>query len=79
MLCLIVSRHLLDDLNHIVMCRPIARKRGGKHVSVEIDSWKPSGYGTRILGYENESCRFLETNSVRDTFPCKRTFSKHFL
>jgi hypothetical protein len=28
-----------------VTCRPIARKRAGKHVSVEMDSWKPTRYG----------------------------------
>jgi hypothetical protein len=38
-----------------------------KHVSTEIDSWKPTRYGSRFLGYENEICfhgdRFLETNT----------------
>jgi hypothetical protein len=23
-----------------------------------VASWKPTGYGTGFLGYENESCRF---------------------
>jgi hypothetical protein len=52
--------------NNILTCRPIARKRVDKHVSVEMDSWKPTGYGKHFLGYENEGYvyidRFLETN-----------------
>jgi hypothetical protein len=27
---------------NIVTCKPIARERVGKHVSVEMDSWKPT-------------------------------------
>jgi hypothetical protein len=27
---------------YIVACRPIARERVGKHVSMEMDSWKQS-------------------------------------
>jgi hypothetical protein len=39
-----------------------------KHVSVKMDSWKPTGYGTRLLGYESERCGYLETDSVRTRF-----------
>jgi hypothetical protein len=34
-----------------------------------VDSWKPTDYGTGFLGYENESCIFLETNWLRNRFP----------
>jgi hypothetical protein len=41
------------------------------HVPMEMDSWKPTHYGTRFLGFENERCfhggEYLETNmSLRD-------------
>jgi hypothetical protein len=36
--------------NDIGTCRPIAGKRVDKHVSVEIDSWKLTCYGTHFLG-----------------------------
>jgi hypothetical protein len=37
---------------YIATCRTFARKRVDKHVSVEIDSWKPARYGTHFHGYE---------------------------
>jgi hypothetical protein len=52
--------------NWLYICRPIAGERVDKHISLETDSWKPTRYGTRFLGYGNEICfhgdRFLETN-----------------
>jgi hypothetical protein len=47
---------------YIVTCRPIARERVGKHVSVEIDSWKPTRrrvINRRFLGYGNEDVFFV--------------------
>jgi hypothetical protein len=35
----------------IVTYRPIARERVDKHVSMEMDSWKPTRYGKRFRGY----------------------------
>jgi hypothetical protein len=32
----------LRNIGYIVTCRPIARERVGKHVSMELDPWKPS-------------------------------------
>jgi hypothetical protein len=37
---------------HIVTCRPIARKWVDKHVSMEMNSLKPTCYGTRFRGHE---------------------------
>jgi hypothetical protein len=37
---------------HIATCRPIARERVDKHVSMEVDSWKATRYGTSVRGYE---------------------------
>jgi hypothetical protein len=36
----------------IVTCGPIARKQVNKHVSVKIDSWKLTRYGTHFHRYE---------------------------
>jgi hypothetical protein len=59
--------------NNIVTCRPIARERADKHVSVEMDSSKSTRYGTafqwirvtnkHFLGYETEDvlCRSVPT------------------
>jgi hypothetical protein len=35
------------DVIHIVKYRPIAREQVDKHVSMEVDSWKPTRYRTR--------------------------------
>jgi hypothetical protein len=43
--------------NNTVTRRPIAREGVSEHVSVEIDSWKPSrryAINRRFLGYGNE-------------------------
>jgi hypothetical protein len=49
-----------------VICRATARERVDKNISMEMDSWKPTRYGSLFHGYENERCsygyRFLETN-----------------
>jgi hypothetical protein len=47
-----------------VTCRPIARKRLDKHVSIEMDSWKPTRYGTRFHGYERSTNIFLDTDAL---------------
>jgi hypothetical protein len=38
--------NLIGKCNDIVTCRTIAMEQVGKHVSVEMDSWKPTCYGT---------------------------------
>jgi hypothetical protein len=45
--------HVYTYIHYIynVTCRPIAKERADKHVSVEINSWKPTHYGTRFPGY----------------------------
>jgi hypothetical protein len=43
------------NLNNIelyfVTCGPIAKEGVDKYVSVEMDSWKPTPYGTHFRGY----------------------------
>jgi hypothetical protein len=41
-----------ESKKYTVTCRPITRKQVDKHVSVEIDSWKLTRYGTHFHGYE---------------------------
>jgi hypothetical protein len=50
-----------------VTCIPIARERVDKHVSKEMDSWKPTCYGTRFRGYVWSTNIFLDTDTQ-----CKR-------
>jgi hypothetical protein len=57
----------------------VSRYTKMKYVSTETDSWKPTRYGTRFLKYKNKICfhgdRFLETNSLRNTFPAIRIWN----
>jgi hypothetical protein len=67
--CRNISRYFsCTNYKSIVTCRPTARERVDKHVSVKMDSWKPTHYETCFLGYENESCshgdRFLKINTL---------------
>jgi hypothetical protein len=53
--------YIYGEEENIAMYRPIAREPVGKHVSVEIDSWKPTRrcvINRHFLGYEIER-RFL--------------------
>jgi hypothetical protein len=36
------------SIDNIMTCRPIARERVGKHVPMEMDSWKPTRYGEHV-------------------------------
>jgi hypothetical protein len=49
---------------HIVTCRPVAKKRVDKHVCVEIDSWKPTRYGTHFRGYEWSTEISMDTHTL---------------
>jgi hypothetical protein len=49
-----------------VTCRAIARKRVDKHVSVEIDSWKPTSYGTYFHGYLHAIYEAVQSRTERD-------------
>jgi hypothetical protein len=68
-----------------VTCRRICRKQVDKHVSAEIRFLETNHrwvLNKRFLGYENEICRFLETNTSlwnQQALPCKRVIKTHFL
>jgi hypothetical protein len=47
-----------------VTCRPVARERIDKHVSVEIDSWKLTRHRTNFHGYKFSTNSFFETNAL---------------
>jgi hypothetical protein len=44
--------------------RPIARKQVDKHISVDIDSWKVTHYGTHFHGYEWSTNISLDTDML---------------
>jgi hypothetical protein len=49
---------------HDVTCRPIVRKLVNKYVSVEIDSWKLTNYGTHFHGHEWSTNISLDTDTL---------------
>jgi hypothetical protein len=69
---------------HIVIWKPVSRKRVGKHLSAEILFLETNHRLVlikRVHGCGNESCRFLETSSLlwnQQACPWIRTFNKHF-
>jgi hypothetical protein len=56
--------HTTFEINGTATCRPIARKRVDKHVSVENDSWKFTRYGTHFHGYEWSTNISLDTDML---------------
>jgi hypothetical protein len=48
----------------ILTCRPIAMERVDKHASMEMDSWKPTRYGTRFRAYEWSTNISLDTDML---------------
>jgi hypothetical protein len=46
----------------IATCRPVARGRIAKHVSMEVDSWKLTRYGTHFRLYEWSTDISLDTD-----------------
>jgi hypothetical protein len=47
-----------------VTCGPIARERVDKRVSVEVDSWRPTRYGTRFRVSERSTNISLDTATL---------------
>jgi hypothetical protein len=41
---------------NIMTCRPIARERVGKHVSMEMDFWEPTRYDEDVSMNTNMLC-----------------------
>jgi hypothetical protein len=55
------------QLGYIVTFRPTAMECVDKHISMEMDSWKPTRYGTCFRGYERSTNISLDTDTL-----CKR-------
>jgi hypothetical protein len=74
----------LSFIISIVTCRPVSRKRVGKHVSAEMRFLNTNHrwvLNRRFLGYQNENCRLLENSSLRwnqQACPWIRASNRHF-
>jgi hypothetical protein len=53
-------KNIPQQLNNVT-CRPITRERVSKHVSVEMDSWKPTRYGA--------TCPWIRGTGDQQAFP----------
>jgi hypothetical protein len=49
---------------NIVTCGPIARERVDKHISMEVDSWRPIRYETRFRVNEHSTNISLDTATL---------------
>jgi hypothetical protein len=56
--------HIGTSRFNVATCGPIARERVDKHFSIEMDSWRPTGYGRRFHGYEWSTNISLDTDTL---------------
>jgi hypothetical protein len=58
------ARDVRKKTYNIVTCGPIARERGDKHVSMEVDFWRPARYETRFRVNEWSTHISLDTATL---------------